>query len=349
MRLIPEDRTLLVPEDAGLFENCHASTLAVLPDGDCLCAFFAGRREGAGDTAIWLARRHQGVWRIPDRLFAEEGLAHWNPVLHVEDGQVWLFYKVGPSVHAWTTRVAHSDDGGRTWAPPRPLVPGDLTPRGPVKNKLIVLSDGTWLAPASIETETTWDAFVDRSTDHGATWRACGVPIIHHRTAAAPPSGAETWQGLKNDALWETDPRRVFAWDGVIQPTLWESSPGHAHMLLRSTRGRIYRSDSLDGGFSWTPARATVLPNNNSGIDLAKLPDGGLVLALNPIEGNWGRRSPLSVVWSNDNGETWSPPLHLETEEGEFSYPAVVHGGGHLQLTYTRNRKTIVHRDLHVG
>ena len=43
-------------------------------------------------------------------------------------------------------------------------MPGDRGGRGPVKNKVIVLSDGTWLAGASLEPDA-WDVFVDRSGD----------------------------------------------------------------------------------------------------------------------------------------------------------------------------------------
>lgn len=87
--------------------------------------------------------------------------------------------------------------------------------------------------------------------------------------------------------LWECCLENLLRWDGVIQPTLWESSPGHIHMLLRSTRGAIFRSDSIDYGATWSVARATSLPNNNSGIDLVSMQDGTLILALNLVNGNW--------------------------------------------------------------
>lgn len=77
-----------------------------------------------------------------------------------------------------------------------------------------------------------------------------------------------------------------------------ESSPGHIHMLLRSTRGAIFRSDSIDYGATWSVARATSLPNNNSGINLVSMQDGTLILALNPVNGNWGKRYPLSLIAS---------------------------------------------------
>ncbi len=324
--------------------QCHAVTLAALPGGDLLAAFFAGTREGFGDTAIWLSRRHDGVWQSPLRLMAEEGLAHWNPVLHASGHRIWLFYKVGATVHVWITRVTVSDDGGATWSVPRPLVPGETAPRGPVKNKLLVLADGAWLAPASTEDDRHWDAFVDRSADEAASWNRCEVPIAHdvHRTAAADAP----WRGLSEQALWESDPARTFAWDGVIQPSLWQSAPGRVHMLLRSTRGRIFRSDSDDAGLTWRPAYATTLPNNNSGLDLVRLPGGELVLACNPVAGNWASRSPLVLLVSADNGKSWAQEAVLEDADGEFSYPAVIEHDGRLLVGYTWNRTDIVVREI---
>ncbi len=344
MHIVVEQRQEVIPHGHGLFNHCHASTLVVLPSGELLAAYFAGPREGDGDTAIWLSRRRGGAWDAPVRTFAEPGLAHWNPVLHADGARLILFYKVGPTVHDWITRRAESTDGGATWTAAQPQVPGDRSPRGPVRNKLLVLSTGAWLAGGSIETARLWDAFVDRSEDGGATWQRVDVPFVHRDVAR--PDGSGVWQGLRENALWESDLNRVFQWDGVIQPTLWDSSPGQVHLLLRSTRGHVYRSDSPDGGTTWCAAYATALPNNNSGLDVVHLGGGRLVLAYNPVEGNWSRRTPLSLAGSADNGETWTRLLDLESGDGEFSYPAIIAAGGVLHVTYTWNRKTIVYHRL---
>jgi predicted neuraminidase len=348
MRLIAGPREALLPEGHAMFGQCHAATLVALSSGELLAAFFAGEREGAGDVAIWLSRRRNSVWLAPRRLLAEAGLAHWNPVLHAEGQLVWLFYKVGADVHHWVTRVALSTDGGESWSAPRELVRGDKSPRGPVKNKLLVLGEGTWLAPGSVEGEAFWDAFVDRSTDRGETWERADVPLVHRASGRTGP-GDEVWPGLAGQVLWETDPARTFSWDGVIQPSLWVSAPDKVHMLLRSTRGWVYRSDSRDGGRSWAPAYPTGVPNNNSGLDVVRLHDGTLVLACNPVSGNWGRRTPLSLLSSTDNGESWTDQLNLEDTDGEFSYPAIIEANdSSLRVAYTADRRNIICRELSV-
>ena len=39
------------------FPSCHASTIAELPNGDLLAAWYAGSREGAKDVAIFASRK----------------------------------------------------------------------------------------------------------------------------------------------------------------------------------------------------------------------------------------------------------------------------------------------------
>jgi predicted neuraminidase len=83
------------------------------------------------------------------------------------------------------------------------------------------------------------------------------------------------------------------------------------------------------------------LPHNNSGIDLARLSDGTLVLACNPVAGGRDARTPLSLLFSRDEGATWTARIDVETGPGEFSYPAVIASGDGLALCYTWNRRRI--------
>lgn len=304
----------------------HASTLAVT-GGDVLAAWFGGSAEGAPDVDIYMTRRTDGRWLPPRCIAGQEGLPHWNPVLYASGSRVELYYKVGAPIPRWHTRHMRSADGGRTWTAPAELVPGDAGGRGPVKNKPLLLRSGALLAPASVETMHAWDAFVDISMDGGASFvRSQTVPLwrMHGRR---PAGGAR-------------EPFCVSG-KGVIQPTLWQSPDGGVHMLLRSTEGVILRSDSSDEGRTWCPAYGTGLPNNNSGIDLARLDDGRLALAMNPVSGNGAARTPLTLCISCDDGASFERLMDLETGPGEYSYPAIVAQEDTLYLSYTWNRRGI--------
>ena len=213
------------------------------------------------------------------------------------------------------------------------MVAGDVSGgRGPVRNKPISLSNGSVVAGGSIE-KGIWSAFVDVSTDGCVTWKKSAPIEIAGLMYNAGEKTAES-----NIAVSE----QSFYGRGVIQPSLWESAAGKVHMLLRSSEGYVYRADSEDYGKTWSDAYKTELPNNNSGLDLVKSPfDGNLYLVCNPVQANWGMRSPLSLFKSEDNGVTWSKLYDFESEPGEFSYPAIIASEEGLTITYTWNRKTI--------
>ena len=296
------------------FSECHASTLVRLPNGGVLAAWFGGTKEGNDDVMIWLSLRENGSWTQPECITKEEGIPHWNPVLfQTDENTVTLYYKLGRQIPYWKTMVMESRDNGKTWTAARELVPGDEGGRGPVKNKPIHCSNGTILAPASIE-QGPWRCFVDVSSD-GVHWEKKQIPV--------------SVEGVN-----------------MIQPSLWEQPEGHIHALMRSSGGFGCRSDSEDFGINWCPAYEIPMPNNNSGLDCVLMENGVLALVCNPVEKDWGPRSPLSLFLSEDNGETFHKLVELETEPGEFSYPAVIAHGNTLHITYTWNRKRIAYWEM---
>lgn len=307
--------------DNAPFQSCHASTIEVTSDGTLLAAWFGGKEEGDPSVEIWLSRKVAGgEWTPPVPLTDYPEIPCWNPVLF-RDAQhtVWLFFKVGTSPRTWVGGYKKSTDGGVTWSEPEFLPAGLL---GPIKNKPIQLSDGTILSGTSVEAGIgparggvkpywSWTGWVERSTDGGKSWSS---------------EGPVTFPGVNY---------------GLIQPTLWEATNGEIRMLLRATQqiGEICLASSEDGGATWSTARKTGLPNPNSGLDAVKLNDGRVLLVYNHTKRS---RSPLNINMSTDDGETWGRPLVLESEKGEFSYPAVIQSpDGSIHITYTWNRKKI--------
>lgn len=305
--------------DQQQFPQCHASTLIRLRDGKFLVAWFGGTKEKDDDVGIWMSAGRPGEWSIPSEVAKISHKPHWNPVLFQSpEGKIFLFFKVGKEISKWQTWLMTSVDGGKTWSAAHELVKGDHGGRGPVRNKPIVLSNGTWIAGASNE-DGLWNVFFDLSNDEGNTWHA--TPFL-------------------------SVDRKSLSGKGVIQPTLWESEPGHVHALLRSSSGVICRADSKDYGKTWSPVYKTQIPNPNSTVDLAKLPNGHLILACNPDNSNWGSRGELVLLESGDNGKSWQELVELEngSRDDEYSYPAIINFGDSIAVTYTWKRKKIAFR-----
>ena len=85
------------------YPSCHAATVVELADGRLLAAWFAGTHEGHPDVAIRLAHCDGDTWHEPSTVIDDPGVPLWNPVLfRDETDTVWLFFKAGPTVPAWT-------------------------------------------------------------------------------------------------------------------------------------------------------------------------------------------------------------------------------------------------------
>ncbi len=315
------------------FPQCHASCLLPLADGRMLCVYFAGQHEKADDVGIWLSEFDGGAW-LPPRCIAKNcNEPHWNPVLFQVHGGLRVVFKVGKEIPTWHSHTIFSSDGGRTWSAPSPYA--DNPAGGPVRSKPIRLMSSELLAPNSDE-DGAWLPRVDISRDEGATF--------------------QRWSQIPINLVFADQPDYIPG-RGAIQPTLWESEPGHVHALLRTSAGRIYKADSTDNARTWTRARPLDVPNNNSGIDVAKAHDGRLFLALNPTSGDFVKRTPLCIYVSEDNGETFQPYAIVNDTEyneftgetAEFSYPSLLIQDGVLHLSYTYNRRTIAYWHQSIG
>jgi predicted neuraminidase len=316
---------LIFPVGSTSFPSSHASTIVELKNGDLMAAWFGGSGEGQPDVAIWTARHTARGWSQPKELAREPKIACWNPVLfHTRDGRLWLYYKFGPTPSDWTAARKFSSDEGATWSQAEHLPAGII---GPVRAKPLVLGDGTIVSGSSVESYHAWAAWIERSTDAGKTWAKIG-PFI---PARPEQTRSEQTNAAANDERY-----------GIIQPSVVSLGANHLRFYARSTEqiARICASDSFDNGRTWTAPHPLDVPNPNSGIDAVALRDGRAVLVYNDTPQG---RSPLNLAVSKD-GEHFQMFLTLESEPGEYSYPAMIQTtGGSLEITYTWDRKSIRH------
>jgi predicted neuraminidase len=295
------------------FPSCHASTIAETKSG-LIAAWFGGTRERHPDVGIWVSRHEGEHWTAPVEV--ANGIASptnryptWNPVLfQPKTGPLMLFYKVGPSPSAWWGMLLLSDDGGKTWSPPRRLPDGIL---GPIKNKPVQLPNGDLLCPTSTEHQG-WRVHFERSRDLGKTWTA--TPAVN-------------------------DGKEI----GAIQPSILFHAGGKLQALGRTKQEKIFETWSADGGETWNKMSLTALPNPNSGTDAVTLKDARQLLVYNHSTKG---RSPLNVAVSQD-GREWQAALVLEDNPAApngFAYPAVIQTrDGLVHITYTWQRERIKH------
>ena len=102
------------------YPSCHAATIAETPDG-LVTAWFGGTKERNPDVGIWVSRFEAGRWTPSVEVangVQNDTLRYptWNPVLfQIPNGELMLFYKVGPSPSTWWGMLMKSADHGKTW------------------------------------------------------------------------------------------------------------------------------------------------------------------------------------------------------------------------------------------
>ncbi len=316
--------------------SSHAANLLELKNGDVLCVWFSGAWEGQSGVGIVMARRPHGSrnWRSPVLIDRQAGASYQNPVLFQElDGTLDLYHSTQQAdAGEANAHVLHlvSNDDGVTWTKPTLLFgkPGAFT-----RHPVVILKDGAWMLPLSYitsagigaDSETNYSA-TEISRDNGATWKECVM------------AGSE----------------------GKIQPSVVALAPGRLIAFFRSRASDFIFSSASSDGCVWSPATATVLPNNNASIQAFRLHDGHVVMAFNnssKSSAGGGLRKPLSVALSLDGGSTW--PYVRDVEEGrhgyglaeqtpkepgreEYSYPSIIETReGEILVAFTYRRQTI--------
>ena len=352
------------PETPG---HVHASCIVEAPNGDLLAVWYengpalpppycSGDRDKSDDVRIGGSRKPAGAaaWEAPFVAADTYGVSDNNPCLVIDrDARLWLFHAVllGVPEVAWESALIryhistdYSRPGPPQWDAENLLV---VHPVGFEEAYLGNLSKRRTLSES--QREAGLKVAQKRLKDPYKTrlgWMPRAHPIIRSDGALLLPLANENY----GFAAMAITPDGGASWTigaavpggSLEQPTVVEYPDKTMTAFFRNSRPekRILRSESADGGMTWSPLAVTDLPHPNAGFEAILLQDGRLLMIYNDSE---SERDTLAVSLSEDRGKTWQHTRHLEATPGErFDYPSIVQGkDGTLHAAYSYNTKTI--------
>ncbi|MBX7167058.1 MAG: exo-alpha-sialidase [Pirellulales bacterium] len=301
----------------------HPASITELAGGDLYIAYYGGEGEYARDTAVYGSRLAKGSqqWTAPvviaDTPFRSEGNA---VVWQAPDGLVWLFYVVrfGDTWSSSRINFKISRDGAQTWSDPALLTLEEGTM---VRGRPLALADGDYLLPVYHETG-------------------------HDIEKVGPDTSSYFLRFHPADQTW-TESQRIESRLGNLQPAAAELSPGHLVAYCRRGGGYdpipdgfIVRSESHDGGRTWSKGEDTKFPNPNAAVDFLRLASGNLLLVYND---SMTDRTPLTVALSTDGDRSYPHRRNIAVGPYDYAYPYVIQAAdGRILLVYTSHERTVI-------
>jgi predicted neuraminidase len=320
---ILRDLRVIGPEVSTGGRYKHPAAIDALSSGDLYIVFHGGAGEYESGTAVYGLRRPKGeeTWSPPERIASNPFQSLGNAVVwQAPDGIVWLFYvtRYGAS---WSTSRIHgkiSRDGARTWSEPFVITfeAGTM-----VRSRPIVLASGDYLLPIYHEV----------GDDPEAVSAACTSLFLRFEPKT------KSW----------SESTRIRSRLGNIQPAVVEAAPDRLIAFCRrgggyegKEDGYVVRSESVDGGRTWSAGVDSEFPNPNAAVDFLKLRSGHLLLVYNDSR---NARTPLSAALSVDGGRSFPHRRRLVEGPGDFAYPmAVQTGDGRIHVVYTAEERTVI-------
>jgi hypothetical protein len=118
-------------------------------------------------------------------------------------------------------------------------------------------------------------------------------------------------------------------------------------MFMRTTHGFQYGCYSSDAGITWSKPKPTNLSSPCSPATIERIPwTGDLLCVWNDHSGTHpftkGKRTPLCVALSKDDGRTWTKSRIIEADpDGWFCYTSMTFVDNRVLLSYCAGDKQV--------
>lgn len=309
------------PEFPGKYK--HPASIAELDNRDLYIAYYGGDGEYADKTAVFGMRRIAGEksWSQPVVIADFPWHSEGNTVIwQAPDHLVWLIY-VCREGETWSTSrifAKISTDGAHTWSDPF-LIAAEMGMMA--RGRPIVLHDGDYLLPVYHEKG-------------------------HDRERTTPDTTSLFLRFNPKTRTW-SESNRITSRLGNEQPSPAELTPEHLVAYCRRggdyeprDDGFIVKSESFDGGRTWSAGVDSSFPNPNAAVELLKLKSGNLLLVYNH---SMSERTPLTAALSVDQDRSYPHSRDIIAGNGDFAYPfAIQDQMGAIQMVFTSGERSII-------
>jgi sialidase-1 len=327
---VPSPQTLLTIQPTKDQPRNSEGDIVELKDGR-LCLVYTRFTGGARDhSAADLAMRTSGdngtTWSDDRILLPNEGKCNIMSVsiLRLTSGEMLLFYlRKDERLHTCSTYVRRSRDEFQTLGPPTRVTL--LDGYHVVNNdRALELSSGRLIVPAALHT-----AF-DQTRTKITKFTSKGIPMVYYSD-----NTGWTWHRANMPVVPVEQRDLVLQEPGVV-----ELKDGRLWMFMRTTHGCQYGCYSNDGGITWSTPKPTNLISPCSPATIERIPwTGDLLCVWNDHSGahtfTEGKRRPLCVAISADDGRTWSPSRVIEPDpDGWFCYTSMTFVNDRAILAY---------------
>jgi hypothetical protein len=293
-----------------------------LPDGSLCCVFFTGGRgDGSLENVVAAIRSDDDGdhWSEVEVLVSLPDRSAWAPSMFVHRDRAHIFWFSSADRYRYrkVNHVLSTGPDGRSFTEDRVIDEDWVSERGVDIRHGTHLRDGRVLLPIAW-TEPVRDCDLEKwvwsdSTIHLANFGG-PVAVSNLFCVGVMEPNEDFTSFTRRGRICKETPGAETPGVPFFENAIAELPDGTISMLIRAdTTNRLWKTDSGDGGRTWSEPYQTGIPNPGSKPRIINLPDGRIVLFHNPNEKDYADvkadthkyRTPLEMWVSGDDMQSW--------------------------------------------
>ncbi len=311
-------RVLQLPPTANNPRNSEGDFIT-LKDGRILFIYTHFTGGAADHSSAYLAGRYSAdggkTWTQEDQTIIEnDGRQNIMSVslLRLQSGKIALFYARKNSLHDLLPVMRISEDEGASWSKPVEIIPAKDTGYYVLNNdRVIQMKNGRIVIPLGLH----------RNQPGSGRFNPNAEFLCYYSD-----DKGKTWQRGEKVAV-EKQPGKKQPY--MQEPGVVELQDGRLMGFCRTNGGSQYIAYSKDGGKSFSELKPSNIIAPVSPASIERIPStNDLFMVWNNHKGInpklRGKRTPLSIAVSKDEGKTWQHIQNIETNpNGWYCFTAV--------------------------